>query len=152
LKRFYALSLLLLALLLAACAGTPKQPAVSPAVKQIRTVYIWDADGHTDLSLLRGLKEAARKSLKEKGLIVTDDPNAAQAYVKVTVIDAGRDADAGKSHVRARLYLVDATDGATIYDMTAEAHASGGGDNGPAYPMEQVMEKLLSDYPKMGEK
>ena len=145
-------------LVFTACASTG--PAAKPAesttapekLAKIKVVYLWDADGHIDLSLLRALKAEEARVLKDKGLSVSDNPDATDAYVKITVLEGGRDADKGKSYLKARLYVVDASDQSVAYDRTAEAGASGGGDNGPEYPVGSVVSALLKDYPAMGTK
>ena len=139
--------------LAAGCAGhaaKTKADVVTPG-KQVKTLYIWDADGHTDLTLLRALKAGAKKELNTRGFIVTDDPNANEAFVKITVLDAFRDADKGKSYIKARMYFVDAMDNGVFYDKTAEARVSGHGET-VDYPVGALVTVLLSDYPAAGAK
>jgi hypothetical protein len=125
---------------------------VSQGLSGIKTVYLWDADGHTDLTLLRGLKAQAARELRAKGLIVSDNPTATDAYVKITVIDANRDDAAGTSFIKARLYTISAVDNQTLYDKTAEARAKGAKEEAPAYPIEEEVRELLSEYPAAGGK
>ena len=134
--------------ILSSCAEqSPKATVVAERARQIKTVYVWDADGHSNLSLLKGLKAEAKKQLKEKGLIVVDDPSSTESYAKVTVLSAYNDPDKGKAYISARMYLIDASDNSIFYDKTAEAKASGGGENGPGYPIEKIIRELLLDYP-----
>jgi len=134
-----------------ACAHGEKA-LVSPGLSGIKTVYLWDADGHIDLNLLRGLKAAAAKELKAKGILVTDNASATDAYVKVTVIDASRNEDAGTTFVKARLYIITAADNLTLYDKTAQTGVKWNKEDAPAYPVEEEVKKLLSDYPASGAK
>ncbi len=160
-RKFLLVSLLLAPVFfgLTACATTATAPSTRPAettapekLAKIKVVYLWDADGHIDLSLLRALKDEAAKDMKDKGLSVSDNPDATDAYVKITVLEGSRDADKGKSFLKARLYVVDGSDQSVVYDRTAEASASGGGDNGPDYPVADVVRALLKDYPAVGTK
>jgi hypothetical protein len=134
-----------------ACAHTEKA-VVSQGLSSIKTVYLWDADGHTDLSLLRGLKAHAARELRAKGLIVSDNPTATDAYVKVTVIDANREDASGITFIKARLYVISAADNSTLYDKTAEMKTTGGKEEAPAYPVDVEAKELLSDYPSAGGK
>ena len=141
----------ILVLFMGACAHGEKA-LVSPVLSGIKTVYLWDADGHIDLSLLRGLKSAASKELRAKGILVSDNPSATDAYVKITVVDANRDDATGTTFVNARLYVISAADNSTMYDKTAETKVTDGKDEAPAYPVEDEIKKLLSDYPAAGVK
>jgi hypothetical protein len=141
----------LIIIFIGACAHGEKA-IIAPGLSGIKTVYLWDADGHIDLTLLRGLKAQAAKVLKSKGLIVTDNPSATDAYVKITVEDANREDASGITFIKARLYVISAADNSTLYDKTAETKVTGGKDEAPAYPVEDEVRKLLSDYPNSGVK
>lgn len=141
----------ILMLFMGACAHGEKA-IVLPGLSGIKTVYMWDADGHIDLSLLRGLKAAASKEFRAKGILVSDNPSATEAYVKITVVDANRDDTTGTTFVKAHLYVISAADNQTLYDKTAETHIKWGRDEAPAYPVEEEVRKLLSDYPAAGVK
>ena len=141
----------ILILFMGACAHAEKA-SVSPGLSGIKTVYLWDADGHIDLSLLRGLKAAASKELRAKGILVSDNPSATEAYVKITVVDANRDDATGTTYVMAHLYVISAADNSTLYDKTAETRIKWGKEDAPPYPVEEEVRKLLSDYPAAGVK
>lgn len=125
---------------------------VSKGLAGIKTVYIWDADGHIDLTLLRGLKAQAARELRAKGLIVSDNATATDAYVKITVIDANRDDASGISFINARLYVVSAADNSILFDKTAETRAKGVKEEAPPYPVDAEARELLSEYPAAGAK
>lgn len=140
-----------LMLFIGGCAHGEKA-IVSQGLSGIKTVYLWDADGHIDLSLLRGLKAAEAKELRAKGILVSDNPSATDAYVKITVVNANRDDATGTTFVNARLYVISAADNSTLYDKTAETRIKWGKDEAPSYPVEEEVRKLLSDYPAAGVK
>ena len=123
--------------MLAACGH---QAATDKGTRQVKTVYLWDADGYTDLALLRGLKAEAASYLKTNGVAVSDDPAATDAYLKITVLGAGKDEDTGKASVKARLYILDASDNSTVYDATYEA--KGRGD----YPVKEFVRGALKGF------
>lgn len=130
-----------LSALLFAAACAPKVTglvSVNNAAKKVHTLYIWDADGHTDLLLLRGLKAEATRQLVAGGYIVSSDPNATAAYVKITVDDAVKDKG---GFIRGRLYVVDAMDQGIIYDKTCDA-----GSGGDGYPMDKFIGCALSEF------
>jgi len=152
-KRRLSLFLVFLTIaVFSACAHSEPPKLVARTLSRIHTVYVWDADGHIDLALLRGLKAEAGKKMREYGYIVTGDPGAAEAFVKVTVVDAKRDADNKTAFVKARLYIIDSSESAIVYDKTAEARATGGGDDGPEYPVAAVVADLISGLPAAGPK
>lgn len=137
--RLLLVMLLLAVLSVAACA--PKMTglvSVNNVEKKVHTLYIWDADGHTDLALLRGLKAEATRQLVAGGYIVSSDPNATAAYVKITVDDAVKDKG---GFIRARLYIVDAMDQGIIYDKICEA-----GSGGDGYPTDRFIGCALSEF------
>jgi hypothetical protein len=124
------------------------QPAIiSPGVKDVQVVYLWDVDGHIDLDLLRAMKAEATRELKEKGFRVSAEAGATECYVKLTVINANRNGDLHKSYIRARMYLLNAQDSSTLYDKTAEAWATGGSYEGPEYPVKEVVAELVKELP-----
>jgi len=136
-KKFVVLIALLV--LLASCAANGPHET-KPASPRVNTVYIWDADGHIDLALLRGLKAEAGSYMKSKGIAVSDNPEATESYLKITVIDATKDEDSGHAYINARLYILNASDSSIIYDRTFEA--KGKGD----YPIGKFVEGALKDY------
>lgn len=141
----------ILVLFMGACAHAEKA-VVSQGLSGIKTVYLWDADGHTDLSLLRGLKAQAARELRAKGLIVSDNPTATDAYVKITVVDANREDASGISFINARLYVLSAIDNSILYDKTAETRAKGAKEEAPEYPVDAETRALLNEYPAAGGK
>ena len=141
----------MLFLFLGACAHGEKA-VVSKGLTGIKTVYLWDADGHTDLTLLRGLKAAASKELRAKGILVSENPSATDAYVKITVVDANRDDATETTFVNARLYVINAADNSVLYDKTAETSAKGAKEEAPPYPVDAEVRELLSEYPAAGGK
>ena len=147
----YLATAALFLLLLSGCAmqdGSMK-PLVTADAAKVKTVYVWDADGYTDMNLLRELKTEAQRQLKEKGLLISDNAASTDAYVKITVIDGKRDADTKRSFIKARLYALGSMTGELIYDKTAEATAKGGKQfEGPEYPVRDEVKELLSDWPK----
>ncbi len=157
-KLFVPVFLLLL-LTLSACASTgggeTKATMMMPAIRALQSVYIWDADGYPDINVLQALKAETAKQLREKGLLVSNDQNATQAYVKITVLKGYNNVNEGRSYLKARLYFIDAAGENIFYDKTASASLSGdiktrdGGEKGPGYPVKQVVRELLSDYPKV---
>ena len=132
---------------LSACAGTADNVAKHSA-KPVKTIYVWDADRHTDIALLTGLKGEAGAYLRSKGFMLSADPAVTDAYLKISVTDAYRDADKGRSYIKARLYILDATDNSVIYDRTYEADASGGGVDGPEYPIRKFIEEAMREFVK----
>ncbi len=148
-----------LLLILSACAsaggGGTKATMMMPAIRDLQTVYIWDADGYPDINLLQALKAEAAKQLREKGLLVSTNQNSTQAFVKITVLKGYDSVSKGKSYLKARLYFIDAVGENIFYDKTADAGLSGdrktrdGGEKGPGYPVKQIVRELLSDYPKL---
>jgi type IV pilus biogenesis protein CpaD/CtpE len=138
LKKLFVL--VALSALLSACAGNKTQAVNNAPAKPVNTVYIWDADGHTDLALLRGLKAEAVSYMRSKGVVVSDNPEATDAYLKVTVIDAVKDEDANSAYIKARLYILSASDSSIIYDMTYEVKAKGD------YPARKFVQGALKGY------
>ncbi len=151
----------LIALFLSACAspgGGTKAAMMMPAVRALQAVYVWDADGYPDINLLRALKAETAKELREKGLLVSNDQNSTQAYVKITVLKGYDSVSRDRSYLKARLYFIDAAGENIFYDKTASASLSGdrptgnGGEKGPGWPVKRLVRKLLSDYPKVAVK
>jgi len=145
-KLAYILSTIML-LTFSACASMSND-VVEGHKKPVKMIYIWDADGHTDINLLNGLKGEAGAFLRSNGFALAADADSTDAYLKITVIDAYRDGDRGKSYIKARLYILDSSDNTTIYDATYEASASGGGFDGPEYPIQKFVEGVLADFVK----
>ena len=139
------LALLLAVFALASCAGE-KNAVVEGRMKHIKSLYVWDADGATDIALLNGLKAETMAYLGSRGFTMSADPEKTDAYVKITVYDAERNADKGKSYLNARLYILDASDNTIIYDSTSDESASGGGFEGPEYPVRDFVEDALRDF------
>lgn len=141
-KRNTAILLALSALLLVTVvACSPKVTGRLDAFnkdKKVKVLYVWDADGHTDLSLLRGLKDETARQLAAGGYVVSTNPNATGAYVKITVDDAVPGDD---GYIRARLYIVDSTDPVIVYDKTCEARSGGEG-----YPIASFVGCALSEF------
>ncbi len=152
----------LLALSLSACAstggGAKAATMMMPAIRALHMVYVWDADGYPDINLLRALKAEAAEELRAKGLLVSNDQNSTQAYVKITVLKGYESVNKGRSYLKARLYFMDAAGENIFYDKTASASLSGdrptgsGGEKGPGWPVKQLVRELLSDYPKVAGK
>lgn len=133
-----ALSISLLIVISACAPRVAGRLSVNDVNKKVHTLYIWDADGHTDLALLRGLKAEAGKQLSAAGYTVATDPDVAQAYVKVTVDDAMKE---GSPSIMGRLYIVDSADQSIIYDKTCEARSGKEG-----YPFESFIGCALSEF------
>ncbi len=161
--KLFAPVFALLLLTLSACAstgggGAAKATMMIPAIRALQSVYVWDADGYPDINLLRALKAEAAKELRAKGLLVSNDQNSTQAYVKITVLKGYDSVNKGRSYLKARLYFMDAAGENIFYDKTASASLSGdrptgnGGEEGPGWPVKRVVHKLLSDYPKVAGK
>lgn len=126
-------------LLLGSCA--PRNVGVLKAhdtSRKIKTVYVWDADGHTDLSLLLGLKTEARSYLALNGFMVSKDPNTTEAYVKITVDDAEKGED---GFIKARLYIIGAADQKIIYDKYCDV-----GSDSPGYPAARFVDCALKEF------
>ncbi len=127
--KLFAPAPLLLLLILSSCAstggGNPKATMMMPAIRALQSVYVWDADGYPDIDLLRALKAETSKELREKGLLVSNDQNATQAYVKITVLEGYNNVNKGRSYLKARLYFIDAAGENIFYDKTASASLSG---------------------------
>jgi hypothetical protein len=137
---------MIIAVMLIAVAGCASQEAArkgpAPGAHQVNSVYIWDADGHTDLTLLRDLKAEAAIFMKTMGKAVSDDPEATDAFIKITVLDASKDEDSGRTSVKARLYILDARDNNVIYDTTYKARGKGD------YPARGFVKGALEDFVK----
>ncbi len=106
--------------------------------RKIKTVYVWDADGHTDLSLLIGLKTEAQSYLGMNGFVVSKDPNTTDAYVKMTVDDAVKGED---GFIKARLYIVAAADQKIIYDKSCDV-----GSDSQGYPAARFVDCALAEF------
>jgi len=138
--------LVLLALTaLSSCAGN-ESAVVEGRTEHIKSLYVWEADGATDIGLLNALKGETMSYLNSKGFTISADPDKTDAYVKISVYDAERSGDKGRSYMRARLYILDASDNTIIYDTTNDAGASGGGFDGPEYPVRDFVEDALRDF------
>lgn len=148
----YFITSALFVLLLSGCASQSQamKPLVTADAAKVKTVYVWDADGNSDINLLRALKAEAQRQLKEKGLLISDNAASTDAYVKITVLDGSRDADTKRSFVRARLYALGSMTGELVYDKTAEASAKGGKRfEAPEYPVRDEVKELLSNWPSV---
>jgi len=138
LKRLLAPAVVAL-VLLGACA--PRNVGVLSMYdtsRQVKTVYVWDADGHIDLNLLRGLRYEAEAQLTAGGFTVSKDPNATEAYVKITVDDA---APGKNGFIKARLYIIEAGTQDIIYDKTCEV-----GPSPENYPIAEFVRCALAEF------
>jgi len=137
---------LLLGLLITVAACAPTQVTKpTAAMPKINKIFVWDADGHTDLTFLRGLKAEAQVYLKSKGFSVPENEGAADAYLKITVYDAMDDDGHGHSYVNARAYLVLASDESVVYDRTYEARVKLTDGAAPAFPVNEYIREALKD-------
>ncbi|MBI5695375.1 MAG: hypothetical protein HZC51_06490 [Nitrospirae bacterium] len=134
-KTLTLVALMTFATLMAGCAAQSAEKTTAPP-PPVHSVYIWDADGHIDLTLLRGLKAAAADYFRMRGVTVTDDASATGAYVKISV----NDADAEKGFVDARLYVLSAADNSMIYDRTYRA------ESGNGYPIDKFVRGALGGF------
>lgn len=151
----YFITAALFVFLLSGCASqsTAMKPLVTADAAKVKTVYVWDADGNSDINLLRALKAEAQRQLREKGLLISDNAASTDAYVKITVLDGSRNADTKKTFVIARLYALGSMTGELMYDKTAQATAKGGKQfEAPEYPVREEVKELLSDWPTKGAK
>ena len=145
-----ALALAAALILVAAVSCAHVRAVKRPAAAAVKTVYLWDADGYTDASLLTALKLVTARYLKSGGFTVTGDPYATDAYVKITVIDAAPAADGSAGYIEARLYVVDARDNAVIFDRTCRVSAPDGGAKGPEYPVAAFVRCALKGFERYG--
>jgi len=133
--------------LLVVLAGCADQGGAKPLVtggRQIHTLYLWDADGHTDIALLNALKTETANNLKSHGYTISNDADKTDAYVKITVLDAYRSADKRSAYIKARVYVVASEDGRMLFDNQYESWASGGTKFvAPEYPVDKFVKGVL---------
>jgi len=148
-KLVVAAGILLISLASLSSCASNEATVVEGREKQIKALFVWDADGATDFTLLNNLKGETMMYLRRKGFAISADPDKTDAYVKITVFDATRDPDKKRSYIKARLYIIDAADNSVMYDRTYDASAYGGGFDGPEYPVVDFVEGVLGDFARL---
>jgi len=138
-RIIYIIALLAASAVLASCGGNAvRNVTVHDNSASYRSVYLWEPDGHTDLSLLTALKDGAAERLRDGGYTISNDPDATAAYLKITLYDA-EPVDGSDGLIKGRVFVIEAADRKVVYDVTAEV--TGGVDKG--YPVDKFLDEAM---------